>query len=100
MWFRMDNETDLAEGSMNWDDCYNDLCIRDIQGEAVPARAVPEPGRCNLDLADEEVFNKCLDGIRRTGTLWLPLANMFNPCLAKVDLAGKGKVPTLTGFNR
>ena len=46
---------------------------------------------CGRDLTNEVVINECLDGIRKTGTLWLPLANMYNSGLAKVDLAGKGK---------
>ena len=46
---------------------------------------------CGRDLTCEDVFNECLDKIRQTRTLWLPLANMYNPGLAKVDLAGKGK---------
>ena len=46
---------------------------------------------CGRDLTDEDVVNECLDKIRQTRTLWLPLANMYNPGLAKVDLAGKGK---------
>ena len=46
---------------------------------------------CGRDLTNELVVNECLDGIRQTCTLWLPLANMYNSGLAKVDLAGKGK---------
>ena len=46
---------------------------------------------CGRNLTDEGVVNECLDGIRKTGALWLPLANVFFSGLAKVDLAGKGK---------
>ena len=93
MWFRKRTRPTWRRGtSIGTTAIYNNLYIRPVRkGEAVPARAVPEEGRCNRDLTDEDVFNECLDGIRRTGTLWLPLANMFNPCPAKVDLAGKGK---------
>ena len=91
MWFRRENETDQVEGDIDWVKCYDNLYIRDDQVEAVPPRAVHTPGRCNRDLTCEDVFNECLDKIRQTCTFWLPLANMFNPGLAKVDLAGKGK---------
>jgi hypothetical protein len=47
--------------------------------------------RCGRALTDENVVNECLAAIRKTCTLWLPLANVFNSGLAKVDLAGKGK---------
>ena len=40
---------------------------------------------------DENVVNKCLAAIRKTCTLWLLLANVFNSGLAKVDLTSKGK---------
>ena len=94
-------------GDIDWTKCYDDLYVC-ANGDGC-TYAVDCPGRCNRyvhfravisveiscicgrDLTNELVVNECLDGIRQTGTLWLPLANMYNSGLAKVDLAGKGK---------
>jgi hypothetical protein len=107
MWDRRAHETDQAAGDIDWKICYDDLYVSaTADGQVL---AVDCPGRCNRyvhsravisveiscicgrDLTNELVVNECLDGIRKTGTLWLPLANMYNSGLAKVDLAGKGK---------
>lgn len=92
-WWRRQNQTDLAAGDIDWKQCYDDLYVLPAGSaeKAEAPRAVPEVGRSNRDLANPDVVDQILRGIRRTGALWQPMANMYNTGLGKFDLAGKGK---------
>ena len=92
MWWRRQNQTDLADGDIDWEVCYDALYVLPPGSaeEHEAPRAVLQDGRSNRDLNNPHVVDKILSQIRRTG-LWLPLANVYWNGLGKFDLGGQGR---------
>ena len=90
-WWRRENETDLSVGDINWEVCYDALYVLPPGSaeEHEAPRAVLQDGRSNRDLNNPHVVDKILRGIRQTGALWMPLANVYYAGLGKFDLADK-----------
>ena len=63
MWCCKEWELNEAEGRVNWEMCYNDMYIADIQGKAVLSHPVLEEGRCNQDLHNNNVIDDILTKI-------------------------------------